>query len=728
MAIVNNIPSRAANALSDTVNRAFLAVIEQRGRWGLWLPVPLALGICTYFGLSHEPDGPWLAMAVLAGSLMAIWARRGRWSALAWLALATFALGFLAAYVRTHSLDTVMLLRESRPVVVTGRVAEVDALPKALRVTIEDVALAQGSTLRAGERLPQRVRIKLKNKDAADPKVGDSLSVRAILLPLSAPVAPGAFDFQRHAYFQGLGATGYAIGSADVVTADHGDFIEGLRHSIRKRIAASMDDHDIAAIVTAFLIGESKGISDRAWNNIRRSGIAHLLAISGFHVTVVTGALFFLVRALLALWPWAALHWPIKKISAAVAMAGSIFYLLLIGSPITAERAVIMACVVMLAIMLDRDQFSLRLAAFAAVVLLLLRPEALVGPSFQMSFAAVVALIAFYESIARRWVIAERDATLLRKSAVYLAGCLLTTIIATLATAPFTIYHFGQVPLLAGLLTNMVAVPLSSIITLPLGILACLLMPLHLEAVPLWIAEQSMIIIMHVVNYTAQWKHAVLMVNSFSVAWLAVFTLGALWVCIWRGWWRWLGAVPVMLAIAGALYLTPEPAALIADSGKQAAIIDTQGRMWLSHPKREKFVATSWLQREGAAYQQQAAGSWDDAAAAGVMTCDTKACLFAINGATLSLVTMPEAVVEDCERADVFIAPQARLDAVLCPSKRNKMIDMYDLRYRGAHAVYIDNGQVRIARVADTRGQRPWVSRYPIKAKTLTDTVRKADQ
>ncbi len=722
MAIVNIIPPQVRNALSNVPERAFLALFAQRDRWGLWLPVPLALGICAYFGLRHEPDGPWAALAVLAVCAVAMWAKRGRWSALGWLCLLMVALGFLAAYVRTHSLDTVLLARESGPVTVEGRIVEVDALPKALRVTLTSARLT-GGWLKAGDRLPDTVRVKLKNKDSADPQAGDTVRVRAVLLPLSAPVAPGAFDFQRHAYFQGLGATGYAIGDLEVVDhAGRSDFFESLRHVIRKKIAAGIKDPDIAGVVTAFLIGESKAITEQSWDKIRRSGIAHLLAISGFHITVVTGAFFFLVRALLALWPWAALHWPIKKISAVFAMAGSVFYLLLIGSPITAERSVITACVVMLAIMLDRDPFSLRLAAFAAAALLLVQPEALIGPSFQMSFAAVVALIAFYESVARKWVVAERDATLLHKACVYMVACLLTTVIATAATAPYVIYHFGQVPLLAGLVSNMIAVPLSSVITLPFGILACLLMPFGLEGPALWVTEQSMVVIMWIVDVTSAWRHAVLTANSFGAVWLAVFTVGALWICIWRGWWRWLGLVPVAVAFCGALWLTPHPAVLVADSGRQAAIIDSAGRIWLSYPRREKFVASAWLEREGARQDQKAAGDWEDAVAAGVMQCDSKACLFESNGIVISLVKTPEAVALDCAVADVFIAPDVRLDNALCPAKRRMMIDRDDLRYRGAHAVYTARATVRIARVSDSRGQRPWV---PMLAQK---TQRKSDQ
>ncbi len=709
--------------LFSSLDKALTALFVQRDRWFLWLPVPFSLGISAYFGRLAEPS-PWMAPIVLLMLLPILWIKRGSLMGVALLVMVLIAGGFAVAQLRTQMLDTVMLSHETGPVTIEGRVVEVDALPKGLRLTLDDSKLVGGWTYR-DEPLPTIVRVRLKAKDTAVPQAGDVIRLRAVLLPLSAPVMPGAFDFQRHAYFTGLGGTGYAIGEVETLRSveSGGDFFENLRHAIRKRLEAGIEDKQTAAVVTAFLIGETKGISDENWEMIRQSGIAHLLAISGFHITVVTGALFFLVRALLALWPYAALHWPIKKISAGVAMGGAIFYLLLIGSPITAERAVIMACVVMIAIMLDRDPFSLRLAAFAALVLLVAQPEALIGPSFQMSFAAVVALIAFYEGAARHWLLPDRDRNVIGQAWVYLVACLLTTVVATVATAPYTLYHFGQVPVLGGLVANMMAVPLSSLVTLPFGIIACLLMPLGLEAIPLWITQESMRWIIEVARVVADWHYAVLRVNSFSAAWLVIFTLGALWICIWRGWWRWLGLIPIVVAIVGVAF-TPRPFLIAADNGRLLALRDENGGLWLSHTRREKFIAEAWLEREAASTAHQPAGDWRTAEAVGVVNCDSRACLFtAPNGKRVSIVYSPETVVTDCDSVDLFIAPEARLNGDLCPSKRRQMIDMYDLRYGGAHALYVKpDGAFEIRQVARERGIRPWVPKPPPRDKERRKT------
>jgi competence protein ComEC len=254
--------------------------------------------------------------------------------------------------------------------------------------------------------------------------------------------------------------------------------------------------------------------------------------------------------------------------------------------------------------------------------------------------------------------------------------------------------------------------------------LACLLMPFGLEHLPLWVAAESMDVIMRLAYAVAQWRHAVVRVNAFGPEWLAVFTCGALWICIWRGRLRWLGLVPVAIAAMGVL-TAPRPVALISDNGRLMAVRDAGGGWWLSNLRREKFVAESWLEREAANNAHRAAGDWRSAQDNGIIRCDSRACLYrAENGAVISFVTMPESVVEDCGLADLFIAPLARLDGKLCPRSRRRMIDTYDLRYDGAHAVYqAPGGRLTVAKVADTRGQRPWVPRPPPKPE-----ARKRDQ
>jgi competence protein ComEC len=676
----------------------------QRDRWIFWVPVPVALGIIWYFSLHAEPPlYAGFAGLGVAGVLFALFRHRTAWL-LPWLFFALFVLGFTAAQVRTWSVDAPVLSRETYPMTVSGRVVEVDALPKAYRIILDDMAVVEGKYFK--DTLPERVRIRLKNADPTLPRAGDRVEIRAVLLPLSGPVMPDAFDFQRHAFFKRLGATGYAVGDLRVTVPDSdGFFFEKLRHYIRTHVEAHVKDRDNAAITTALMVGESKGISEPAWDVIRDSGIAHLIAISGFHITLVAGFMFFLVRALLAAIPYIALRWPVKKIAAVAAVGGVIFYMLLIASPIPAQRAVIMTCVVMGAVMLDRDPFTLRLASFAALVIFLLQPESVVGPSFQLSFSAVVAMIAFYEATRQWWTDQVQGRPWYRRYAIYLLGCFVTTVIASLATAPYALYHFSRMPTLSGLVANMIAVPVSSFWTMPAGVVACFLMPLGLEKWPLWLTEKSVEVIMWTARETAAWPHAVVQVDAWPSVWLGFFAFGGIWICFWRGRIRWLGLVPFVAALC-ALPFAPRADILVADSGKIFAVrgVDDGGKLWASSKRRERFIRNAWVEREGG----HGHDVWPQEGSNGFIACgDDGACVYTAQGRRVSFALQEEQV--DCS-ADIVVIARYMDGRQACAGK--VQIDRNILRRHGAQAVYFeDGGRNRIVTVAETRGVRPWTGR-----------------
>jgi competence protein ComEC len=286
---------------------------NQRERWIFWLPVPMAFGIATYFGLHGEPP-------LLLGTLLCLFMLpllrafyRNQVLFIPLLALFMAVAGFAAGQWRTHLVAAPVLEKRSYTITLRGTVAEVQPQPKNIRIVLEDFSVVKGRIFQ--DELPRRVRIWLKNNDPAVPNAGDVVEVRAALLPLSAPVMPGAFDFQRHAFFQGLGGTGYALGDLQVIEPRRSGeyFFEKLRRHIREKIFAVIEDRDRAAMITAFMIGEDRGISEKDWEIARLSGIAHLIAISGSHFVLIAGFPFFFVRAFLAAIPYIALRWPIKK-------------------------------------------------------------------------------------------------------------------------------------------------------------------------------------------------------------------------------------------------------------------------------------------------------------------------------------------------------------------------------------------------------------------------------
>jgi len=692
------------------LNDLWAAVQNQRERWIFWAPVPVAFGIAFYFGLRSEPPlGMGLVLLALLSPLLAAFYKN---RPVFFVLLAGFLAvgGFTAAQWRTVQVAAPVLEKRSYAVTLRGKVVEVDPLPKTYRIVLEGIEVIDGKIWQ--DKLPRRVRIKLKNNDPAVPQAGTVVEIRAGLLPLSPPIMPGAFDFQRHAFFKGLGATGFAYGNLKVVREREGSafYFEKLRKAIREKIAAAISDRDNAALLTAFMIGEDKGISEKDWEIARQSGIAHLIAISGSHFVLIAGFPFFLIRALLAAIPFIALRWPIKKIAAVGAMAVSVFYMLLIGAPVTAQRAVIMTCVVMTAVMFDRNPFTLRLAVFAAFILFVFEPESVMGPSFQMSFAAVVALIAFYEGTGSWWKNRFREAHWTRRYSLYLLGCFATTLVASTATAPFALYHFSRMPMLGGLAANMIAVPVSSFITFPLGLFACLLMPMGLETWPLRVTDKSLDVFMYVAEIVAGWDYAGMNVNGFAGWILALMTFGMLWICIWRGRMRWLGLVPFVCA-ALFIPLTPRAAVLVSDDGKLMAVRDAEGDLYFSTLSREKFVREQWAVREGDV--KAAPKAWpapEDKEAVSPVTCKTGYCLYTLGETIFGFVDAQEGVAAACRAgAKILISAQDTKRARNCAADA-VMIGKYDLRREGAYAFYGGKNNVAIKTVRQTRGVRPWTT------------------
>ncbi|HLT01569.1 MAG TPA: ComEC/Rec2 family competence protein, partial [Geminicoccaceae bacterium] len=456
-------------------------LLEERERWALWLPVGIGTGIALYFALPVEPPA-WLgAVLLLAGALAGsacAWrlsgAARAR-AAIVAIALGTVLLGFAVATLRTHLVAAPMLSARGAYEVETAQVLLVEERIRGQRLLLGELVIDRLDP----ERTPATIRVSTPSRTPSV-QPGDYVRLRAFLMPPSPPVEPGGFDFARYAYFLRLGAVGYTLGEPEVLARAEGRnwslALSAARQAIAERITA-VAPGPAGAIGVALLVGLRGALPDRIWEEWAITGIAHLLSISGLHLAIVAGTLFFAVRVALALVPPLALRLPTKKIAALVALIGSFGYLLISGAPVPTQRSFIMTGLMLLAVMVDRNPFSMRLVAFAAMVVLILEPETLLGASFQMSFGAVVALIAAYETGAAM----RRPADgLAGRLLLYVAGVALTTLIASAATTPFAIYHFSRFPTY-GIVTNLVAVPLTALWVMPAGMLGLLLVPLGLD-------------------------------------------------------------------------------------------------------------------------------------------------------------------------------------------------------------------------------------------------------
>jgi competence protein ComEC len=682
-------------------------------RWPLWVPVLLGAGIGFYFGLGREPP-VWLgAVAMSACAVLGVLLRRWRPALLLLVALGAVAAGFAAAQARTHLLAAPVLGPSDSWADLTGQVLDVEIDSPGSRITLDNVAIVG----LPAERTPRRIRLRLP-ASVATPQPGDWIATRAKIGRPSRPVLPGGYDFQRLDYFRQVGGVGIATRDLRIVAPPVADGaragaggmwaagwrrIAALRVAMSQRILAVLPD-DTGAIAVALIAGGQYGISDATMDDMRDSGLAHLLSISGLHILLVTTILFAGFRLMFAVIGRLALYQPIKKWSAAIALAGAGFYTLLAGAPVPTQRAFIMAAIFLIGIMADRDAISMRTVAIAATVVLLIGPEGLVGASLQMSFAAVVALIALYEVIKERQAGRERDPSLPGRALRYVALTALASLVASLATAPFALYHFNR-PAIFGVAANLVAVPLTSLWIMPWAVAAAVLMPFGLESWPLTAMGWGIDGVRWIAAAVAGWPGAAQPVPAMPLAGLVLVALGGLWLCLWRRRWRLLGVPLILLGMLGTLAVR-QPDILVSEEGDLMAVRDTTGSYLFSTLTRARFEREIWLRRAGLAE----ADAWPEEGydRSGRLACDSLGCIFRISGRAVAFAREPAALTEDCVLADLVVSVDSiRID---CPAPLGA-IDWRDRRRNGAYAIWVGaDGAVEMVAVDDLRGQRPWVA------------------
>jgi len=679
----------------------------EQERWLLWLPVGIGAGVSVFFALPSEPPA-WVAAAVPAVAVaMAALAWTGRAIAIALpLAAGAVALagGFTAAVLATDRADGPRIETRLGARDVAATVLSVSRRPEGVRLLVRPTAIAG---LDAAV-LPDRVRISVRARLLPEtPRPGDAIRLRASLRPIPAPAMPGAFDFQRHAWFERLGAIGHATVPLrlDPAAGRAGGLrvgVERVRDAVTERVRATIGGA-AGAVAAALLTGERGAIPEAVNEAMRDSGLAHLLSISGLHMTMVAGLVYAALRALMALVPPLALRRPIKKWAALAAMVAAFGYLLLSGAAVPTQRAFLTALLVFAAVLIDRNPFSLRLVAVAAAVVLLLMPEALVGASFQMSFAAVIALIAAYEVLWPRVRAWRLGAGIVGRAALYLALSMATTVIATAATTPFAIHHFQRFAIYA-VLANLVAVPLTSALVMPLAILALLAMPFGLEAWPLQAMGWAVDGVLAVAAWVAALPNAALTVPAMSVWGLATAALGGLWLCLWRTPWRTAGALPVVLGLGLGIGWTPAPDVLIDPEARTAAVRAEGGSYWMVGRRPGTVLRETWERRTGGTFAWSPRG---DARA----RCGRSGCLrVSAAGPVVGIVRTEAGFRWICRRADLVVAlvpPEGACGA------RRTVVAPDDIARLGAMALTVGEGGYEAHTVVAAQGRRRWSNRTP---------------
>lgn len=702
---------RIAHGVRGLLPRLTAQLWRERTRWALWLAPAFGTGVATYFALPNEPP-QWVGLGVGLACLpllTLLWRRGSGWSLVLLLLLCGVA-GFAVAQGRTLMVEAPVLSRPLGPVDLRGQVVELEPQGQRWRVTLARLDIARLDA----EQTPERVRVSLYADGGIRP--GDSISLRARLLPPQPPVAPGAYDFPRQAFFERLGAVGFAVSvpQRDEAAprggfAAAGAWIETLRTTAATRLQTALGA-ETGSVAAALSTGHRGAVPEAVRAAYRDAGLAHLLAISGLHMGLVAGLVFVVVRSGAALVPWLALRVNTKKVAALAAIATMAAYLALSGANIPAQRAFLMGSVVCLAILFDRSALTLRVLALAAVVVLLWQPEAIVGASFQLSFAAVASLIATYEVLAPRLTAwrAESPGRLgqgLRAGVVYGGAIMVSSVVSTLATAPYTAWHFHAVPLYA-LAANLAAMPIMSLWVMPWLMLALLLMPFGLDSLTHLPLRWGLEAIEAVATTVAGWPGAVLAVPP-SPGWaVAVATLAGLWLCLWQGRWRLL-AVPPLLAVAVVPWLIRGPDVLVLGDGSLWAVRSGPGLVH-SPGRGQTYARSLWEEHYGLGRGTWGGSGLSDGAEGVRLTCDAHACLYQNqpDGPVVALVFHDAALREDCQRAAVVVS-RVSLRRAACPVP--VLITRSDLWTHGTHALWIDpDGTVRSDTVAAHRGNRPW--------------------
>ncbi|NKX45814.1 ComEC family competence protein [Roseibacterium sp. KMU-115] len=555
-----------------------------------WSAVMLGLGVGLYFALPVEPGaGAYAAAAAVLALGPGLALRRRETLGPLGLAVALVALGLLVAGARTQGVAG-PVLGFSYYGAIEGRVVAIDrSASDAPRLTLDRVRLEDMDPART----PLRVRIALHGDQTGPPPApGTVVMLTGHLAPPSGPAEPGGFDFQRHAWFLSLGAVGYTRAPV-MLLEERAPGAAALFH-LRLRLSAAIQGRipgQPGAFAAAVLTGDRSALEAGPTEAMRAANIAHLLAISGLHMGLLTGFVYAALRALLALIPPLALRYPIRKWAAAVALAAGAFYLALSGGNVATERAFIQVAVMFAAVLLDRRAITLRSVAIAAILVLLHRPETLMSPGFQMSFAATAALVGAFGAL--------RGATWMQgwpKPAKGAFALVVSSAVAGAATAPFAAAHFNQVAVY-GLIANLLTVPVMGSVIIPGAVLAALLWPLGLSG-PVWrVMEWGLAWILGVAERVAAWPGAVEGVPTPPGWMLGAVSLAALVVLLWQGRARWLGVVPLV----GALLFWPaegRPLVLVADSGGLVGLRD-DGPRALSRARGDSFVAGIWLENDG---------------------------------------------------------------------------------------------------------------------------------
>lgn len=544
---------------------------NEKNQFPCWFPVLLAIGILIRF--NHEFVNFWLLGFIIIVCLCLIYFCSSNFLKTVLWIIFSILLGILALDIRIKTVDSPIIPFNEKFAEVTGIINNIVPLDHGYRVLLSDLKIKKLKKSQTPEKIRLTVRTKLNNA-----KIGNVIKVNAILNQPMQPYLPDSYDFARDAYFKRIGAVGYSVSDFTVVEENNKSAIgkiNALRNKIQTRVNTAIGNYD-GSIATALMINEYSNIDKQVLKNLRATGLAHILSVSGMHLSLVAAIFFITTRFIINCFETVALRVNSKKIASIISLFGSLAYLLVSGMEVAAVRSFIMTGMILIAIIIDRISSPMRAIAVAATIILLISPENIIHPSFQMSFAAVLALIACYELFLKiNFDFSEFNS--IQKFLFYLLSVSFSSLVAGLATAPFALYHFSQSSNYS-ILANLLAVPITTFWLMPCVVLTFLLYPFHLEIVSLYPMQMGINLLLRISDYIANLPYAVSHFAKITDVNLLIIVFGMLWFCILRSNIRFIGFLLIFIAIILQSFVK-KPDIFVDWDKKTFAILDNENRL-----------------------------------------------------------------------------------------------------------------------------------------------------
>lgn len=732
-------PSKRARELMSSSRQLLIAALSReigRGIFFLLFPVFMGLGAVVYFTLSYEPDWlPILSVAVAVCFLRFILRKYFLASQMLTLVLAVL-LGIVAGKFETERRST-QLLGSEVATRITGRVVGLEYRDNgSWRVTL-DLLETQRPKLRYA---PQRIRITARDIPAKT-EIGSGLTGFARLRVPSGPVRPGNYDFAFHAYFGGIGANGFFLGRpkvADVpapsqIFARISGAIAQLRVHVSERIAEVLSGED-GSVAAALIAGERAGISEETNEDLRKAGLAHILSISGLHMVLAAGVVMMSLRSIFALAPSFSARYPVKKIAAFLSLLSCTFYLAMSGADVAAQRSYVMIVVMLCALLADRAAISMRNLAIASVAMIAISPHEILGPSFQMSFSATAGLIAAFawwsdRKSRKQTAIEDRRAKprgIVSKMLIPAVATGATSIVAGVASGIFAAYHFNNTAPF-GLVGNVLALPVISILVMPFAVLSLLLMPLHLDWLPLQIMGFGVLLVRHIASFVASFSPdgnpGVMPANT-----LVLWTVALVIAVVFTTRMRWL-ALPFVIIGLAVFIRTPLPDVLVSEDAKFVAVRLPDGNFAVNRGRPPKFIAQNWqtayLIKEFIPPQvvkKQSPISFVEA-----FVCEEGLCTIPLRDGRMLSYTADEGMKEvACNIGDVVILAIAGKE-LSCERSNVLMVDRQELALKGTLELRLGHKLPRVSALAINSDENGIAQENKIYRFATTKTTNLAD-